>query len=136
MREFTVIGNFKWAGPGKIVSIVCYLGYAQTGEVPVVGHNSILPKEHGAKFFNLPIVRYLNKEVGAVATWDSSIHDSTCLNTVTPGNILLKLKEGFYAKLNATKCLNLYISSMLNFEFSLPKCKVFCTYTQGFLYSS
>ena len=24
-------------------------GYAQTGEVPVVGHNSILPKEHGAK---------------------------------------------------------------------------------------
>ena len=25
------------------------LGYAQTGEVPVVGHNSILPKELGAK---------------------------------------------------------------------------------------
>ena len=72
---------------GKKCSIVLLTGYAQTGEIPVVGHNSILPKEHGAKFFNLPIVRYLNKEVGAVATWDSSIHDSTCLNTVTPGKI-------------------------------------------------
>ena len=51
--------------------------------MPVYGTNSILPKEHGAKFFALPIVRHLSREVGAIATWDSSIHDSVCLNTVS-----------------------------------------------------
>ena len=61
------------------------LGYGESDETPVFGHNSILPKEHGGKFFNLPIIRYLDSEVGAVATWDSSIHDSLCLNRVTPG---------------------------------------------------
>ena len=61
------------------------LGYGETGEVPVYGTHSILPKEHGAKFFALPIVRHLTREVGAIATWDSSIHDSMCLNTVTSG---------------------------------------------------
>ena len=60
-------------------------GYAETGEVPMYGHNSILPKEHGAKFYGLPIVRRLEHEVGAIATWDSSIHDSACLNRVTVG---------------------------------------------------
>ena len=63
----------------------CVLGYGETGEVPVYGTHSILPKEHGAKFFALPIVRHLTREVGAIATWDSSIHDSVCLNTVTSG---------------------------------------------------
>ncbi len=61
-------------------------GYAETGEVPVYGTHSILPKEHGAKFFALPVVKHLSSEVGAIATWDSSIHDSACLNTVTSGN--------------------------------------------------
>ena len=65
-------------------------GYAETGETPVFGANSILPKEHGGKFFNLPVLRYLDGEsgVGVVATWDSSIHDSLCLNRVTPGMCL------------------------------------------------
>ena len=63
-------------------------GYGETGEVPVYGTHSILPKEHGAKFFALPIVRHLTREVGAIATWDSSIHDSMCLNTVTSGPYL------------------------------------------------
>ena len=64
-----------------------FSGYAETGEVPIYGQNSILPKEHAQKFFNLPIVRFLRKQLqcGAIATWDSSIHDSTCLNTVTSG---------------------------------------------------
>ena len=61
------------------------LGYGETGEVPVYGTHSILPKEHGAKSFALPIVRHLTREVGAIATWDSSIHESLCLNTVTSG---------------------------------------------------
>ena len=54
--------------------------------VPVFGHNSILPKEHGGKFFNLPLIAILDERVGAVCTWDSSIHDSLCLNRVTPAN--------------------------------------------------
>ena len=69
---------------------MCVLGYAETGEVPVYGTHSILPKEHGAKFFALPIVRHLTREVGAIATWDSSIHDSVCLNTVTSGTNFFK----------------------------------------------
>nr|CAD7590077.1 unnamed protein product [Timema genevievae] len=52
-------------------------------EVPVTGLNSILPKEHGNKFYNLPIIRHLEKDVCAVAAWDSSIHDSLHLNRVT-----------------------------------------------------
>ncbi|XP_040583928.1 kinesin-like protein KIF13A isoform X2 [Lepeophtheirus salmonis] len=62
-------------------------GYAESAdEVIMYGSNSILPKEHGSKFFNLPIIRFLENEVGSVAAWDSSIHDSLCLNRVTPGN--------------------------------------------------
>ncbi len=102
------------------------------------GANSILPKEHGGKFFSLPLIAFLEvrgrvcewvgghsgdpgrelfigaaarlqipffwkkkyvfvyfliylfrssvqDEVGAVCTWDSSVHDSLCLNRVTPG---------------------------------------------------
>ena len=61
----------------------------QTGdEVSVTGLNSILPKEHGNKFYNLPIIRHLEKDVCAVAAWDSSIHDSIYLNRVTEGRIL------------------------------------------------
>ena len=61
-------------------------GYAESGEIPTYGQNSILPKEHGGKFFNLPIIRYLDdaEGVGAIASWDSSVHDSLCLNKVTP----------------------------------------------------
>ena len=63
--------------------------YAETGEVPVYGTHSILPKEHGAKFFALPVVRHLNNQVGAIANWDSSIHDSVALNTVSSGMLQL-----------------------------------------------
>lgn len=51
----------------------------------MTGLNSILPKEHGNKFYNLPIIRHLEKDVCAVAAWDSSIHDSIYLNRVTEG---------------------------------------------------
>ena len=66
-------------------------GYAETGEVPVYGTHSILPKEHGAKFFALPVVRHLTNQVGAIATWDSSIHDSVCLNTVSSGVLIFTI---------------------------------------------
>ncbi|KAL0268806.1 UNVERIFIED_CONTAM: hypothetical protein PYX00_010619 [Menopon gallinae] len=55
-------------------------------EVSVAGQNSILPKEHGNKFYNLPIIKHLEKDVSAVAAWDSSIHDSVHLNKVTDPN--------------------------------------------------
>ncbi|XP_070160502.1 kinesin-like protein KIF13A isoform X5 [Polyergus mexicanus] len=59
----------------------------QSGEeVSVTGLNSILPKEHGNKFYNLPIIRHLEKDVCAIAAWDSSIHDNVHLNRVTDVN--------------------------------------------------
>lgn len=59
----------------------------QSGEeVSVTGLNSIIPKEHGNKFFNLPIIRHLEKDVCAIAAWDSSIHDNVHLNRVTDAN--------------------------------------------------
>lgn len=62
----------------------------QSGEeVSVTGLNSILPKEHGNKFYNLPIIRHLEKDVCAIAAWDSSIHDNVHLNRVTDGNNFL-----------------------------------------------
>ena len=50
------------------------------------GANSILPKEHGSQFFSLPIVKYNEKDVSAIALWDSSMHDSTHLNKATSPN--------------------------------------------------
>ncbi|XP_076639864.1 kinesin-like protein KIF13A isoform X7 [Colletes latitarsis] len=59
----------------------------QSGEeVSVTGLNSILPKEHGNKFYNLPIIRRIEKDVCAIAAWDSSIHDNIHLNKVTDAN--------------------------------------------------
>lgn len=52
-------------------------------DYPVAGLHSILPKEHGTKLYSLPLVRHLSHEVGAVATWDSSMHDSQHLNKIT-----------------------------------------------------
>ncbi|XP_032869740.1 kinesin-like protein KIF13A isoform X4 [Amblyraja radiata] len=47
------------------------------------GVNSILPKEHGSQFFYLPIIKHSEDEISAVASWDSSVHDSIYLNKVT-----------------------------------------------------
>lgn len=55
-------------------------------EIRIAGANSILPKEHGSQSFNLPIVKYCEKEVCATAAWDSSIHDSIHLNRATSPN--------------------------------------------------
>ncbi|XP_045446228.1 kinesin-like protein KIF13B [Melitaea cinxia] len=55
-------------------------------EVSVAGLNSILPKEHGNKFYELQILHHHDKDVSAVASWDSSIHDSPYLNRATEAN--------------------------------------------------
>lgn len=52
-------------------------------ELSVAGLNSILPKEHGTKFYSLQILQHLDKDICAIASWDSSIHDSHALNKVT-----------------------------------------------------
>jgi kinesin family protein 13 len=55
-------------------------------ELTVAGINSILPKEHGNKFYNLQILQHLDKDICAICSWDSSIHDSQALNRITEGN--------------------------------------------------
>ncbi|KAM8967408.1 kinesin-like protein KIF13A isoform 2-T2 [Pelodytes ibericus] len=50
------------------------------------GINSILPKEHGSRFYYLPIIKHSDDEVSATASWDSAIHESIHLNRVTPQN--------------------------------------------------
>jgi kinesin family protein 13 len=58
-------------------------------ELSITGLNSILPKELGHKFYNLPVIKHLNKDVCAVAAWDSSIHDDINLNKITDGKIII-----------------------------------------------
>ncbi|CAB3256331.1 unnamed protein product [Arctia plantaginis] len=55
-------------------------------EVTVAGQHSILPKEHGNKFYELQILHHHDRDVCAVASWDSSIHDSQYLNRITEAN--------------------------------------------------
>ncbi|XP_021940962.1 kinesin-like protein KIF13A isoform X2 [Zootermopsis nevadensis] len=89
----------------------------QSGEeVSVTGLNSILPKEHGNKFYNLPIIRHLEKDVCAVAAWDSSIHDSIYLNRVTEANerVYLILKTTVHLSHPATMDLVLRKRLSLN----------------------
>lgn len=52
-------------------------------EVSITGQNSILTKEVHNKFYSLNILQHLEKDVCAVASWDSSIHDSLYLNKAT-----------------------------------------------------
>ncbi|XP_068626995.1 kinesin-like protein KIF13A [Battus philenor] len=55
-------------------------------EVTVAGLHSILPKEHGNRFYELHILHHHDKDVAALASWDSSIHDSQYLNRITEPN--------------------------------------------------
>ncbi|KAL5286205.1 KIF13B family protein [Megaselia abdita] len=55
-------------------------------EFSIAGHNSILSKEHGHKFYNLQILQHFDKDVCAIASWDSSMHDSQSLNRITEAN--------------------------------------------------
>lgn len=55
-------------------------------ELSIAGLNSILPKEHGHKFFTLQIVQHFDKDICAIASWDSSIHENQALNRVTESN--------------------------------------------------
>ena len=52
--------------------------------LPIIGDNCFLPKEKSEEFFDLPIISDTGREVGAVASWDSSVHEWTKLNKITP----------------------------------------------------
>lgn len=54
--------------------------------ITTVGVNSILSKEVGRTFYDLQILQHNEKDVCAVASWDSSIHDSPGINKVTESN--------------------------------------------------
>ena len=59
-------------------------GFSESeSQIPVYGHNSILPKELAGKFFNLNVIGLVDDGIGVVASWDSSIHDSVYLNRLT-----------------------------------------------------
>jgi kinesin family member 13 len=62
-------------------------------EVTVAGLHSILPKEHGNRFYELTVLHHHDKDVSAVASWDSSIHDSQYLNRITEGILLSPLQK-------------------------------------------
>lgn len=64
-------------------------------DISIAGINSILPKEHGNKFYNLQILHHLDKDVCAVSSWDSSIHNSQALNRVTEGIFINIVIKGF-----------------------------------------
>ncbi|XP_050097120.1 kinesin-like protein KIF13A isoform X2 [Anopheles aquasalis] len=59
---------------------------ASNDEVPLAGLNSILPKEHGNKFYNLQLIQHQDKDICAICSWDSSIHDCAALNRTTENN--------------------------------------------------
>ena len=51
--------------------------------LPVIGAGAILPKEQGDKFYSLQVIETLDKTIGSVVSWDSSVHNSVYLNRVT-----------------------------------------------------
>ena len=51
--------------------------------LPTLGESSILPKEQGEQFYSLPIIENVDKVIGSIASWDSSVHNSVYLNRVT-----------------------------------------------------
>lgn len=59
--------------------------------LPCAGTNAIIPKENCNKFFPLQIIKCYEKDVCAVASWDSSIHDNVYLNRITQSQSLFRL---------------------------------------------
>lgn len=63
-------------------------GFGDT--MTIAGTNAIIPKENCNKFFQLPIIKCYEKDVCAVASWDSSIHDNQYLNRLTPSKLTVQ----------------------------------------------
>ncbi|KAB7500909.1 Kinesin-like protein KIF13A, partial [Armadillidium nasatum] len=86
--------------------------------IPVSGANAIIPKENCNKFFPLQIIKCFDKDVCAVASWDSSIHDNVLLNRITQNNeriylvikavVRLCVHEPMDVVLRKRICVNIY----------------------------
>ncbi|XP_055998502.1 kinesin-like protein KIF13B isoform X3 [Ostrea edulis] len=109
------------------------------------GVNSILPKEHAGTFVNLPITKAEmdNGFIYAVASWDSTMHDSELLNRVTSSNdriylilkVVVRLSHPAYMELVLRKrmCINIYNS--LSFTSLTGRLKQKITGTEKFFES-
>ncbi|XP_055686060.1 kinesin-like protein KIF13A isoform X2 [Lutzomyia longipalpis] len=84
-----------------------------TDELSVVGLNSILPKEHGNKFYTLQLLQHLDKDICAIASWDSSMHDSQSLNRVTEANERIYLILKTTVRLSHPAPINLVLRKRL-----------------------
>lgn len=82
-------------------------------EISLAGYNSILPKEHGNKFYSLQILNHLDKDVCAIASWDSSMHDSQALNRVTEANERIYLILKTTVRLSHPAPINLVLRKRL-----------------------
>ena len=51
--------------------------------LPIIGDTCFLPKERSDDFVDLPVICDTGREIGAVASWDSSVHESSSLNKIT-----------------------------------------------------
>ncbi|XP_062573075.1 kinesin-like protein KIF13B isoform X4 [Saccostrea cucullata] len=109
------------------------------------GVNSILPKEHAGSFVNLPITKSEMDSgyIYAVASWDSTVHDSDLLNRVTSSNdriylilkVVVRLSHPAYMELVLRKriCINIYNS--LSFTSLTGKLRQKITGTEKFFES-
>lgn len=78
--------------------------HSQGEAVPCAGLSAIIPKENCNKFFPLQIIKCYEKDICAVSSWDSSIHDNVHLNRITQSkfkefNFLKWLKYIFFCDL-------------------------------------
>ena len=64
----------------------------------------------------MSIIRYIEGDVGAVANWDSSIHDSLCLNRVTPANERASLIVKAVVRLSHPTCMDLVLRKRVCFN--------------------
>ena len=85
-------------------------------QAPVYGHNSILPKELAGKFFNLTLIGEVPDGVGAVASWDSSIHDSVYLNRITQASERAYLIVKVVVRLSHPTTMNLVLRKRVCFN--------------------
>lgn len=96
----------------------------QSGEeLTIAGADSILPKEHGSTFYNLHILHSLEKDVCAVASWDSSIHDSAHLNKITDSkysHLTLKNKSTYHVKILETERVYMILRTTVRLSHPAP----------------
>lgn len=57
-----------------------------SGKHLVVGARSYLEDEDSQSFVTLPVIKNYATLIGALASWDSNLHESDLLNKITPSS--------------------------------------------------